>query len=252
MSKNIVTIQNNEGRAGTVLIAEGFNRRHEQIVRLVKRYRKDFEEINTLRVFIRKAKTKSFEEFLLDETQFLFLGTLFKNSDQVVQFKLRLVKEFRDCREKLEKALNQNKLPGWNQTRLTAKTLRLLETGAIQEFISYAKNQGGTPEGCDMYYANITKMVNALLFICEDEFKNLRNILTPEQLMIIGSAEQMIGKSIREDMKANVFYKDIYKNIKKKVKIFAELHGKSEVISPKITESKQLELKSETPKQITG
>ena len=243
MKKDIVVIEKNEGRAGTVLIAEGFNRRHEHIVRLIKKYRKEFEEINHLKWFIKRGKTKSFEEFLLDEDQFLFLGTLFKNNDQIVNFKLRLVKEFRNCRRRLNRALNQNRDPKWNQARLTSKTLRIFETGVIKEFIAYAKAQGGTPKGCDNYYTNFTRLVNISLFICEGKFKNLRDVLTPEQLMIVGAAEQMIRKTLREEMNANVFYKDIYQSIKKKVIAFADLSGQTEVLAPVLEEIIQTEQK---------
>jgi phage regulator Rha-like protein len=228
--ENIVTIHNNEGRAGTFLIAQGFNRRHEHVVRLVKRYRKEFEEINHLKWQKIKTKGRDLEECLLDEDQFLFLGTLFKNNDQVVKFKLRLVQEFKKCRRQLEQALNQKNDPLWNQARLTSKTLRLLETSTIKDFIAYAKEQGGTPAGCDMYYANFTNMTNALLFICEGKFKNMREVLTPEQLMTVGAAEQIINKGISDGMKNKMFYKDIYKDVKSRVMAFAELTGQSKVI----------------------
>jgi phage regulator Rha-like protein len=228
--ENIVTIHNNEGRAGTFLIAQGFNRRHEHVVRLVKRYRKEFEEINHLKWQKIKTKGRDLEECLLDEDQFLFLGTLFKNNDQVVKFKLRLVQEFKKCRRQLEQALNQKNDPTWNQLRLTSKTLRLFETDIIQRFITYAKEQGGTPDGCNMYYSNFTKMTNGLLFICEGKFKNIRDVLTPEQLMTVGAAEQIIGKAIEDGMKNKMFYKDIYKDVKSKVLAFAELTGQSKVI----------------------
>lgn len=234
MKEEIVTIHEGEGRAGTVLIAEGFDRRHEQVVRLVKKYRSQFEEISTLKVFIKKGKTKPFEEFLLTEDQFFFLGTLFKNTAVAVEFKLRLVKEFSRCRKELEKALGQKGDQVWDQARLTGKTLRKLETGTIQEFIAYAKSQGGSKKGCDMYYSNITRMMNGLLFICEGKFKNLRDVLTPCQLMTVGSAEQVINKSLRDDMENNIHYKTIYQNVKHKVEVFAELHGKSEVISKQL------------------
>lgn len=234
MKNNLVVIQEDEGRAGTKIIADGFNRRHEQVTRLVKKYQGHFEKINTLKVFYSKGKTKQFKEYFLDEDQFAFLATLFKNDADVVDFKLRLILDYRKVKKQLKKALGQKGDPQYDQARLTAKTLRKLETGEIQKFIQYAKEQGGSEKGCDMYYANITKMMNGLLFICEGKFKNLRDILTPEQLMTVGSAEQVIGKSLRDDMDNNVFYKDIYQNIKKKVELFAELHGKSEVISKQI------------------
>ena len=168
---------------------------------------------------------------MLDEDQFFFLGTLFKNNDQVVEFKSRLVKEFRLCRKRLALALNQTQDPEWNQTRVLGKTLRKLETDVIKEFIEYAKAQGGTPAGCDKYYANFTKMTNVLLFICEGKFKNIRNILLPTQLMTIGAADSIINKSVRDDMVAGLLYKTIYQNAKERVKIFADLHGQSEVLA---------------------
>lgn len=230
MKKQLIVIHDNEGRAGTKIIADGFSRKHDQVKRIVVKYQKKFEEISPLKGDITRGKTKSFKEYFLTEDQFLFLGSLLRNNDQVVEFKLRLVKEFAKCRKQLSKALNQKHDPLWDQARLTSKTLRLLETGSIQEFIAYAKEQGGTPDGCDNYYSNFTKMMNTLLFVCEGKFKNLRDVLTPEQLFTIGSAEQIIGKSLKDDMKNNVFYRDAYKNAKKKVELFVELHGMSEVL----------------------
>ena len=235
MQEQIVFIDKNEGRAGTVLIAEGFNRHHDQIKRLILKYKSEFEEISPLKGDIKKGRTKDFNEYLLDEDQFLFLGTLFRNNKQIVTFKLRLIKEFRRCRAELAKALNQRYNPTWQQARLTGKTIRLLETGEIQKFIEYAKHQGGTPSGCDFYYKNFTAMMNVLLFICEGKFKNLRDVLTPGQLMTIGSAEQVIGKSLRDGMAEKVFYKEIYKDTKQKVKLFAELHGQSEVLDKQMS-----------------
>ena len=235
MGNSIVTIHDNEGRAGTKIIADGFNRKHSYFRKLINKYKKEFEEIADLESVITKGKTKSFEEYFLNETQFFFLGTLLRNNPQTIKFKLRLVKEFETCRIQLNRALNQKNDPIWNQARLTGKTLRLLETGAIQEFIIYAKEQGGTPSVCDRYYKNFTQMTNTLLFICEGRFKNLRNVLTAEQLMVIGSAEQIIGKSLRDDMANQLFYKEIYKRAKAKVIILAELHGQSEVLDKQLS-----------------
>ena len=54
--------------------------------------------------------------------------------------------------------------------------------------------------------------------------------------MTVGSAEQVIGKSLRDDMAKKVFYKDIYQNVKSKVELFAELHGKSSIIAKTLSE----------------
>lgn len=232
--ENMVRVEAGEGRAGSILIAKGFNRRHDQVVRLIRKYSDLFEKLSPLKVSLIKTKGTPFREYLLTEGQFLFLGTLFKNSDQVVEFKFKLVKEFEKCRDLLAKALNQKQNAEWQEARINGKRNRSLATDAIQEFVEYAKAQGGTPAGCDMYYSNITKMTNALLFICEGNFKNLRNVLTSSQLMIIGGAEMAINKALRDGMKAKLFYKDIYKDVKEKAKTYASLYDKTEVISKQI------------------
>jgi len=73
-------------------------------------------------------------------------------------------------------------------------------------------------------------MMNGMLFIAEGKFKNLRDVMSTKQLMTVSSAEQIINRGLTIGMRNNVFYKDIYKDVKARVFQFADLHGKSEVI----------------------
>ena len=233
MKKQFVVIDGNEGRAGTVLIAEGFGRRHEQVTRLVEKYREKFEKINTLNVFIKPGKTKSFNEFSLTEDQFIFLATLFKNNDQVVEFKLRLVKDYSRCRKQLAAIQAQRKTPEWFETREKGKIARLEATDEIKQFLAYAKEQGS--QNANWYYVNLTTMLNDLLFIVRGKFKNLREMMTPIQLMIVSGGDLVIRKALVDGMKKKTFYKDIYKLARERVEIFATLHGQSEIISKQLS-----------------
>ena len=47
--KDIVVIHDNELRAGTWLIAQGFGRRHNEVIKIVKKYQSDFEELSALK-----------------------------------------------------------------------------------------------------------------------------------------------------------------------------------------------------------
>lgn len=233
MQKELVIIHQNEGRAGTVLIAKGFGRRHEQVVRLVKKYRLEFEELNTLKVFKSgRGRGRKIEEFMLTEDQFLFLGTLFKNSSQVVQFKKRLVQAFSKVRRQLAAVKSQHSDQKWIMARDFGKEQRLEATDSIKEFVKYAKKQGS--RNAERYFVIITRMTNGLLFICEGKFKNLRNVLSPRQLMTIANAEEIISKGLKDGMKAKTFYKDIYQSIRSNVLAFAEMHGKSDVIEKQL------------------
>lgn len=230
MSKRIVKVHGGEGRAGTIAIAETLGRDHDQLIRVLNKYKANFTRVDPLLVSKVKGKTKSFKEYLLTEDQFALLGMMLQNSDDIVELKTRIILEYRDCRRQLAKALSQKGDADYDKARLTSKTVRNLETDAIKEFVAYAKEQGGTPDGCDRYYANFTRMTNGLLFICGGKFENLREVLTPLQLLAVASAEHIIGKSLREDMKQGIFYKEIYKRAKAKAMQFAELNGQSEVI----------------------
>ncbi len=102
----------------------------------------------------------------------------------------------------------------------------------MQEFETYAIEQGST--NANMYYTNITGMMNSLLFIINGKFKNLRELMTPKQLSIVTSAEYIIDKALKDGMKDKMFYKDIYKLVKERVQTYADLHGQSEIMSKQL------------------
>jgi len=93
---------------------------------------------------------------------------------------------------------------------------------------AYAISQGS--KSADKYYCNITRMMNGMLFIAEGKFKNLKEVMTPRQLMAVCSAEQIIENGLEIGIRKKMFYKDIYQDIKKRVQTFAELHGQSKII----------------------
>ena len=167
-------------------------------------------------------------EYLLNEDQALFLGTLFRNNEKVVLFKKTVIRELRRMKEALLSAKTQHSDINWIETRNQGKTQRLEATNTIKEFIEYAEKQGS--KNANYYYTNITRMMNNTLFIVTGKFKSLRNFLTPRQLMVISAAEGIIDKTLRDNMNRNIYYKDIYKLVKKNIMLFAELHGQSEVI----------------------
>ena len=91
--ENGITVSPGEGnRIGTALIAEGFGRRHEQVIRLVKKYRVEFEELATLSTSRKRGKTKRFDELLLTFNQVLFLVSIMQNNENAVAFKVACVK----------------------------------------------------------------------------------------------------------------------------------------------------------------
>jgi phage regulator Rha-like protein len=207
MADKLIVIHKNESRVSTFLIAKGFNRKHEHVRRLVKRYREDFEFMGSLVVAVEKrGRGQKSEEFLLNEEQFIFLGTLFKNSKEVVRFKRTLAVEFVRTNKLLLSVQSRQSSQEWVMSRDFGKSARLKETATIKDFVEYAESQGS--RNADRYYTIITRMTNSLLFIADGEFKSFRNVLSPAQLMALATVEQIIRKGLRDGMKANTFYKD--------------------------------------------
>jgi phage regulator Rha-like protein len=231
--EKLIVIHKNEGRVGTFLIAKGFQRKHEYLLRLINNHKERFESFSVLKTGKRKeGRGRPIEEYWLTEDQFIFLGTLLRNSEAILDFKQTLVKEFAKTRKQLLATRTNQQNQEWLTHRELGKKQRLELTDIICEFTEYAKSQGS--QNADKYYMIISRMANSLLFIFQGNYQNTRNLLTPEQLITMASAEKIIGKGLRDGMKAKTFYKDIYARIRKNVFIFAELHGKSHVIEEQL------------------
>ena len=240
----IVKIIEDEPFVGTFSVAKGFNRKHQAVVKIVKKYEQRFLRLGNNKRFLKPliietvaASTagRPVKQYILNEGQCLFLGTLFSNSEIVLDFKERLAVEFIKAKKLIGMIQSQKENEEWKSKRIEGKRLRIEETDEIKKFIEYAKKQGS--KSPDKYYLAITKMVNSLLFICEDKFKNLREIMTPRQLFTIGAADGIIEKGLKDGMQSEIYYKEIFQQLKKKVNIFAELYGRTNIPSDLLLES---------------
>lgn len=239
-----VTIYNGVARVGTWNIAKGFNRPHKRIVELINKHNERFLRLegknkavsNGLIISRLPAKTagRPVDEIMLNEKQAIFLGTLFRNTDIVLDFKEKLADEFVNQNRRLSMLANQRQNQKWIEERISGKIIRKTETDTIKEFIEYAKRQGGSEKGCNMYYSNITRMMNSYLFELEGKFKPIKDFLNTDQIRTTTVVENMIGKTLTEGMESNKFYKDIYLEVKSKVEMFSELTGKSKVVNEKL------------------
>ena len=228
-----VELWEDEARAGSFLLSQGLEREHKLIRDLIEKYREDFEDFSVLKK--RKLKStggRAANEYLLDEDQFMFLGTLLRNNKTAVAFKKAIIKQFKKCRLENEALQQHKQQPEYQITRDAGKIVRRQTTDVMKEFVIYAESQGS--KNANRYYSNITRMLNGLMFIVQGKFKNVRELMTTQQLMTVSSAEQLIDRGLRDGMSRKKYYRDIYKDVRAKVELFAELHGQSEVISKQL------------------
>lgn len=121
---DLVHVDHGKVFTDTLVISEQCNIEHGSIIKLVRKYQGDFKELGILRFEIAKRKTqgRQTEYAELNEDQATYLITLFRNTDIVRAFKLRLVKEFRKTIDELAKIKSEpDRKQAVTEKRETAK-----------------------------------------------------------------------------------------------------------------------------------
>ncbi len=101
---NFVSNINGEPRASTLVIAEAIHLKHKQVMANVDKFANEFKELGSFAFQTRMGNHGGvpvrYAE--LNEPQATFLISLSRNTPKVVEFKLKLVKEFYTMRELLK------------------------------------------------------------------------------------------------------------------------------------------------------
>ena len=216
----------------SLIISEQTNNTVHSVRELIKTYKEDLEEFGVLSFEMRKPSKNSKggrpqEIYYLNEQQTTLLLTYMRNSEVVRSFKKKLVKEFYKMRMTLEKIYTMKNTDVWIETRNNQKLTRKHETDTIKKFVEYSIEQGS--QSANRYYGIITTMENKALFIINDKFKNIKEVLTPRQLMNSSVCNEIVINALEEGMEKEMFYKDIFKLAKQRVEIFASVMPKTQV-----------------------
>lgn len=94
-----------KGRFSSVVIAKTFERRHDQVTKLVDRYRGKFESFGDIEEVKTKNVGRPTVEYFLNESQFIYLITLFSNAGEVPENKRKLVKKYMEQSKVIEEQL---------------------------------------------------------------------------------------------------------------------------------------------------
>lgn len=193
-----------EHRVDSRLLATELGHKHKEVLSSIEKYKEQLESLGQLpfETVVGDRGGSAVRYALLNEDQCYFLLTLLRNNDRIVKAKLNLVKAFKDARKQLAQR---------DISRIDGKAIRRGETDAIQSLVEYARLGGSTSP--EMYYTNITKMTNAALGIEAGQ----RDSLDGRQLHILSIAERLVDLAIRDGVKANLPYQDIYRLCKDRV-----------------------------------
>lgn len=196
-----------ELRTDSRLLAGFLDHRHRTILENVDKYHAELKSISELPIKTEaglprpQGGTSAIRYALLNEDQCYFLLTLMRNNERVVAAKLALVKAFSNARAQLANR---------DIARLDGKEVRKAETDSIKLLVEYASAAGS--KSASHYYANVTRMTNSLLGIESGE----RDNLDANQLKQVAILEGVVDIAIRDGVKAEMPYKDIYQLAKER------------------------------------
>jgi phage regulator Rha-like protein len=233
-NKSTVEIYNDELRSGTLIIAEGFGKSHFRLLRIITKHEERFRRLDKNRNLIsRRVQTKKtgrpVHEIMLNKKQAIFLGSLLKNVEIVLNFKERLADDFVDNERALLALASQRQSKEWIENRAAGKLVRKDETDTVKDYVEYAKAQGS--QNADKYYMIITSCLNNELFDWNGKFKNKREMMSPDDLRFVSVAEKIVKKTLVKGMAEGLPYKECYQLVKKNMIALADMHGKQSIVS---------------------
>lgn len=124
----------NNPRVSTLEIAKHTKLSHRVVIRLVRKYQAEFEELETLNFQSSKSGGLPTTHALLTEQHTMFLYTLFRNiTPEIVQFKLNLTKRFYQLKELLINRKNAE----WQSQRSVGKIVTKSMTELFTQALDY-------------------------------------------------------------------------------------------------------------------
>lgn len=150
--------------------------------------------------------------YLMNRDGFSLLAMGFTGKD-ALRWKLEFIKAF----NAMEFLLLERQTTHWQATRLESKSNRRMETDEIKEFVAYAKERGS--HSPDKYYIHFSNLANNAAGIQSDS----RDRATANQLNTIILIEHIIGEVIKDGIRQELYYKDIYKACKSRIEQFQKV-----------------------------
>jgi len=229
MNKELIIIKNGTAKVSSTDLAIGFETTNKSILNLIRSHEKDlkiFGKVTFQKASTRSGQIQSICE--LNEPQTTLLLTYTRSNESTNEFRVKLIKKFFEQRMIIEQLIMQQKDPNWMNVRKDGKAVYFQKTDIIKNFIGYAISQGS--KSAKMYYTNFANMENKAMFIFEQKYPNMREVLTIKQLMQVATADDVIEKAIKEGMDKEMFYKDIFQLAKERIVRYVEIIGQSPIL----------------------
>nr|DAW44937.1 MAG TPA: regulatory protein [Bacteriophage sp.] len=216
---NLVFVKRKQVFTNSKIIAEGAGIDHKSIKKLIRKYEKRLKNKGTLEILnLESIGGRPEEIYELNEEQTMFLLTLCRNTEKVVDFKDKLSSAFFKAIE----LLREQQTPEYQQLRLTAKSsTKTLHDTIKEKYIPYAIESGSKTykENPGLAYNNFEKVVNKSLQIVVKG----REYLNKREQTRLDMVNNIIKCLIEDCIGKQVEYHKIVELAKTKVKQIAGL-----------------------------
>lgn len=215
---SLIQLEQHDGemRVSSRQLSEGIGTSYKATNNLIRKHKKRLETFGSL-PFKKAAKSKTGQEIhaFLNEDQAIFLVTLSRNTEQVVEFKLQLVTAFAKLRRKQALIDANHAESKWHQNRELGILERRNLAAVIQNYINYAKENGS--KGAGFYFIIITKAINKTLGISD------RDEVSEDMLSTLSFTEIVVESIITQGINNKRPYKEIYQDLKERLGVIEGL-----------------------------
>ncbi|MHB9947426.1 hypothetical protein CF095_19005 [Clostridium botulinum] len=216
-----ITNKNNKAVVSSRIVAERFEKRHDQVLRNIENLIEGLHKIEDTHAenyfiksrYIHEQNNQRYKEYLLTRDGFSLLVMGFTGK-KALDWKLKYIQAFNDMENFIREKLSSE----WQETRIKGKLARRDETDVIMtKLIPLAISQGSKNAG--KLYMTYSKLVNSCVGIPTKS----RDKATKRILDVIYNLENLIEHVIIEEVEKGTYYKDIYQICKGKCKLLIEL-----------------------------
>lgn len=229
-------------------VAEKFGKRHDTVLRAVRNLEcsDEFRRRNFAEADYADEQGKPRPMVAMSRGGFSMVVMGFTGRDAVA-WKEKFIAAFdlmeNTIIEQAKRLKRQGELD-WQTQRQEGKRIRRIETDAIKDFVEYAQNQGS--KNAKFYYSTVTTMAYRALFLLDKGLEKhfpgkLREHLDIRQTINLSAAELAVEQALRDGMKQDMPYKEIFLFAKNRVEMLASIMGKTFVLPP--THQPQLSLR---------
>ena len=208
----LITIKKDEAVTTSLIIANQFNKRHDNVIADIRRLdcSAEFTALNFKESRYKDSTGKYNPMYYLTKDGFMFLVMGYRGK-KAADIKENYIKAFNS----MEKVVREKQTSTWIETRQQGKFTRKAETDVLKQLVEYAKGQGS--KNSEMLYMAYSKLANKLAGIKD------RETATVMQLNNLSLAEHIILTEIKNGIIAEVHYKDIYKSCKARLEALSDI-----------------------------